>query len=160
MRASHPVLVLRQAAFQFQEDVQDMVAVHPTGDAVEVLQEQANLPDGLNVVGPGEDALLIVLIHLQILRQGHGADADEVGVHLVHHVGGVQSTLSGILPPSHAGHVELVDLDACGHGLDARLDLGLLGDPLAHHFEDVVVPRLQADVEAVELKFPVPLQPF
>ena len=137
-----------------------MVAVHPAGDAVEVLQKQADLPNGLHIVGPGEQASLIVLVHLQILRQGHGADADEVGVHLVHHVGGVQGALAGVLPPPHAGHVELIDLNAGGLGLDAGLDLGLLGDPLPHALQNLVVARLQADVEAVELQLGIALQPL
>ena len=109
-----------------------MVAVHPAVDVVEALNKKADLPDGLDVVGAGEDALFVILIHLQILRQGHGADADEIRVHLVHHVGGIQGALAGVLPAAHAGHIELVDLDARRHGLDARLDLGLLGGPLAH----------------------------
>ena len=137
-----------------------MVRVHHTGDPVEVLDEQADLPNGLNIVGAGQDSGTVILIHLQLLRQSHGADADKIRVYLIHDVGSVQGRFPGKLPAAHTGHVELVDLDAGGLGLDTRLDLDLLGAALLHELQDVVVAGFQADVEAVQAQFGVPLQPF
>ena len=127
---------------------------------MQIFDKEPDLLDRLNIIGPGQQPLLVILIHLQVFRQGHGPDADKVRVDLVHHVGGVQGTLLGVLPPAHVGHVELVDLDARSHGLDARLDLVGLGHALPHELENIIIARLQADVEAVELQLGIALQPL
>ena len=76
----HPFPVFRQPALDLLEQVEDVVAHHPAGDAGERFEKKQQFLRHLPVDQGVEAAARRLVGQVEPVRQGQGADADEVRV--------------------------------------------------------------------------------
>ena len=134
----HRIAVLGQLAAHILEQVEDMVADDPARDAVQVLEEQEDLLGVLDVARLCEPALGHVLRQDQVVGDSQRPQADEIGVHLVHEVGGLPGVLAPQAAAAQTGHVVGGQFHPGPLDLPPRLDLLRLRDTLVHEGEHLL----------------------